>query len=153
MKTFLAALSTLIIIVFPASGLLCHCEIPCGIYNDELRIFIIEEHVDTIEKSMKMILKLKEEGNLNYNQIVRWINNKEYHAESIQEIVQRYFMTQRIKPAAREDETAYKDYIEKLALMHEMLIYAMKAKQSVDTGNVEKLREILKNFKALYFNE
>ena len=36
-------------------------------------------------------------SSFDYNQLVRWIMNKEEHANKIQEIVTQYFMTQRIK--------------------------------------------------------
>jgi nickel superoxide dismutase len=36
-----------------------HCEIPCGIYDDEMRIRIIYEHIVTVEKSMKQIIELE----------------------------------------------------------------------------------------------
>ncbi|PLX11209.1 MAG: superoxide dismutase, partial [Marinilabiliales bacterium] len=38
-----------------------HCEIPCGIYEDTIRIELIKEHIITIEKSMKMIHELSQE--------------------------------------------------------------------------------------------
>jgi nickel superoxide dismutase len=31
------------------------CEIPCGIYDDEMRINMIAEHITTIEKSVKKL--------------------------------------------------------------------------------------------------
>jgi len=33
-----------------------HCEIPCGIYDDPMRLDMMAEHIGTIEKSMKQIL-------------------------------------------------------------------------------------------------
>ncbi len=36
-----------------------HCEIPCGIYDDEMRIKIINEHIVTVEKSMNQIVTRK----------------------------------------------------------------------------------------------
>ena len=30
-----------------------HCEVPCGIYEDSVRIVMIYEHITTIEQSMK----------------------------------------------------------------------------------------------------
>ena len=136
-----------------------HCEIPCGIYGDEARFFILEEHIDTIEKSMKMIVELsrdedgdEEEGEeTNYNQLVRWINNKEYHADQIQEIVSQYFMTQRVKPVDAEDEEACKMYMEKITRLHKMLISAMKAKQTTDLEHVKDLRSLLASFRGVYF--
>ena len=35
-----------------------HCEIPCGIYGDSVRIALIYEHITTVEKSMKMKLNI-----------------------------------------------------------------------------------------------
>ena len=121
-----------------------HCEIPCGIYDDEMRIEMISEHIGTIEKSMNQIMHLQKEGLQNSNQLVRWIMNKEDHANEVQEIVSQYFMTQRIKPDA-------KDYDKKLGLLHEMLIYSMKCKQTTDMTHVSKMRDLVKEFKGLYF--
>ena len=120
-----------------------HCEIPCGIYDDQLRLDLISEHTKTIEKSMNKITELSKGGITHYNQLVRWLSNKEHHANEIQHIVTQYFMTQRIKPTADK-------YVEKLKLLHGMLIYAMKCKQTTDPVNVEKLRSLLKEFETLY---
>jgi nickel superoxide dismutase len=121
-----------------------HCEIPCGIYDDQLRVDLIAEHSTTIEKSMKKIVELSKQNPVNYNQLVRWVSNKEKHANEIQHIVTQYFMTQRIKPDAKK-------YSEKLAVLHKMLIYAMKCKQTTDVDNVSTLRSLLKEFETLYF--
>ncbi len=123
-----------------------HCQIPCGIYDDEMRIEMINEHIGTIEKSMNQIMELEKEGLQHSNQLVRWIMNKEDHANEIQEIVSQYFMTQRIKPDA-------KDYGKKLGLLHETLIYAMKCKQTTDLTNVTKMRDLVKKFQDLYFEK
>jgi nickel superoxide dismutase len=128
-----------------------HCEIPCGIYGDEVRFYIIEEHIATIEKSMQMIVELSQEDSVNYNQLVRWIDNKEQHADDIQDVVSQYFMTQRIKPVSEEDSEKYEKYTEKFTLLHKMLIYAMKAKQTTDLENVKELRSLLTNFRTAYF--
>jgi nickel superoxide dismutase len=136
-----------------------HCEIPCGIYGDEMRFSILEEHIATIEKSMNMIVELsrdedggEEEGEeTNYNQLVRWINNKEQHADQIQEIVSQYFMTQRVKPIDEESEEACKMYMEKISRLHKMLYYAMKAKQTTDLEHVKTLRSLVASFRTIYF--
>jgi len=131
-------------LVLTAPRAFAHCEIPCGIYDDEARINMIAENITTIEKSMKEIIRLQKQSPLNYNQLVRWIMNKEQHADGLQEIVSQYFLTQRIKIGAEK-------YAEKLSLLHKMLVYAMKAKQTTDLGNVKTLRSLLKQFRDLYF--
>ena len=130
-----------------------HCEIPCGIYNDDARITLLNEHITTIEKSMKQIEELSAECSKNQNQITRWVMNKEDHANQFQEIVTQYFMTQRIKPAPASDEAASKAYLSRLHLLHAMLLHAMKAKQTTDVAQVEHLRHLIDEFSELYFSE
>jgi nickel superoxide dismutase len=123
-----------------------HCEIPCGIYDDKMRINMINEHIATIEKSMHQIMDLEKKEDHNSNQLVRWIMNKELHANEIQHIVTQYFMTQRIKPDTE-------NYIEKLGLLHQIQIYSMKCKQTTDVTNVNKLKDLVQAFRKLYFKE
>jgi nickel superoxide dismutase len=151
MKAVTISLTSFLISLFTFSPAFSHCEIPCGIYGDETRFAMLEEDITTVEKSMKLIVELSKAGEKNYNQLVRWIDNKEKHANLIQETVSQYFMTQRIKPADENNQAEYKKYMEQLSLLHEMLIYAMKAKQTTDLANVEKLRALVSTFKASYF--
>jgi len=151
MKAVTVTLISFLISLFTFSPAFPHCEIPCGIYGDETRFTMIEEDITTVEKSMKLIVELSKAGEKNYNQIVRWIDNKEKHANLIQETVSQYFMTQRIKPADETNQEEYKKYVKELTLLHEMLIYAMKAKQTTDLSNVEKLRALVSSFKTSCF--
>jgi nickel superoxide dismutase len=140
-----------VLVIFSTSSLFAHCQIPCGIYTDDMRIKMTNEDIDTIEKSMKQIVELSAQENINYNQLVRWITNKEEHANKIQEIVDVYFLTQRIVPVDPADAAAYQDYTKKLVLLHQMLVYAMKCKQTTDLDNVAKLRSLVKQFDEAYF--
>lgn len=123
-----------------------HCELPCGIYDDQMRVQMIMEDILTVEKSMNQIMQLEKQSPINYNQLVRWISDKETHADKIQHVVSQYFMTQRIKP----DQ---KGYSERLAVLHQMLIAAMKCKQTTDLEHVAALRTLLKKFETLYFED
>ena len=129
---------------FGVSYAMAHCEIPCGIYDDEMRIDMMAEHLTTIEKSMKQIQKLEASKSIDYNQLIRWVMNKETHANEFQEIVTQYFMTQRIKFDT-------KDYAKKLIVLHKMLVYAMKCKQTTHLSHISTLRSLLKEFHDLYF--
>jgi nickel superoxide dismutase len=139
-----------LIFVFSNSVAKAHCEIPCGIYEDSLRISIIKEDIETIERSMNMIIKLSEAEKPDYNQIVRWITNKDKHAEKIQYIVWQYFLTQRIKLKERTAAEREK-YMKQLELLHIISVYAMKAKQTTDLQYIEKLHRSLDEFSELYF--
>lgn len=130
-----------------------HCEVPCGIYGDSIRVALIKEHIETIEKSMKMIEELSQAETMNYNQLVRWINNKDEHAEKLQEIVSQYFLHQRIAPVDPDNDAAYKLYTRKLELLHRLLVYAMKSKQTTDLGYIVKLNDTINQFEHLYFEK
>ena len=144
-------LGILVLIVVFASMVYSHCQIPCGIYDDPARFDMIAENITTIEKSMKQITELSQEDRPNFNQIVRWVQNKEKHADDTSHIVTYYFMAQRVKPVDKTKGKAYEEYVKKLTLLHEMLVYSMKAKQTTDLSNVEKLRTLLVEFRAVYF--
>lgn len=143
-KHFFQSFVGIICFTVLVSTAFAHCEIPCGIYDDQARINMILEHITTIEKSMKQIKRLEKEKSPNFNQMVRWIINKEHHATEIQTIVSQYFLTQRIKPDAKE-------YHKKLSLLQQMLVYGMKCKQTTDPQNTAKLRILVKQFHQLYF--
>jgi nickel superoxide dismutase len=151
MKKTLGIFIFLAMIALLKPAVFSHCEIPCGIYNDEMRFTMIEEHIKTIEKAMKEIEHLSEHQAPNFNQIVRWITNKEKHAEEIQHIISQYFLTQRVKLVEKENDKGHEIRMEHLSLCHEILVYAMKTKQTTDLSNVEKLKSAVKTFKDSYF--
>ncbi len=109
-----------------------HCEVPCGIYNDKLRFEQLVEDKRTMGKAMAQIRELAEKKDaLSVNQLARWVSTKGEHATRTQHIVTQYFMTQRIKPAA-------KNYVEQLTSAHAVLLSAMKCKQTTDADAIGK---------------
>lgn len=154
MKRFALAALALAITLGVAVSASAHCQIPCGIYDDELRVQLIEEHITTVEKSMNQIIALGAAEKVDYNQLVRWVSNKEAHAQEIQDIVTAYFMAQRIKaPVSHDNETEVNEYLHKLALLHAIQVHAMKAKQGTDLAEIETLRGLVAKFRTAYFGE
>jgi nickel superoxide dismutase len=135
----------------PLSMAFAHCEIPCGIYGDEMRIAMIKEDIATIEKSMNQISDLSKQQNPNYNQLVRWVQNKEHHADRIRDVVTQYFMSQRLKHPKKEGSKEARAYEKKLSLLHQMMVHAMKCKQTIDLAHVEKLKTLADTFEQAYF--
>ena len=146
----LVLISAALFISLTASNAFAHCQIPCGIYDDAARFALLEEHVTTVEKAMKKIDELSAAQSPNYNQIVRWVGNKEHHADEFSEIVTYYFMAQRVKPVEKKSDEAYSKYLGELTSLHQMVVYSMKAKQTTDLKNVERLRALTRQFKASY---
>jgi len=136
----------------PALGF-AHCQMPCGIYGDQMRFDMIEESLQTIEKGMAQINELGgANGTTNYNQIVRWVSTKEEHAAMIQDIVSDYFLTQRIKPVDK-GAAGYDDYVSSVTLCQTLLVQAMKCRQTTDAANAAALRATLGAFHDLYFKD
>ena len=153
MKKSLIIFTFLILAFGFSKSTFAHCEMPCGIYNDELRVEMLKEHFQTIEKAMKKIEELQSAEVINYNQLVRWINTKEEHAKLIQEIAEQYFLTQRVKFADPSEGEKYEKYITQLTSMHQLIVYAMKSKQTTDVANVEAMSKALTVFEDSYFGE
>ena len=133
--------------LFLFSTVMAHCQLPCGIYDDAMRIRMIEEHVLTITKTMNFIKDNQGDENQSF-QIVRWTMSKEEHAQEIQNIISEYFLTQRIKINDKDSL-----YLQKLQLLHVILLDAMKCKQTIDTSHANNLLANLNTFVNLYFDE
>lgn len=133
-----------------AAGAYGHCEIPCGIYGDDLRFAALDEDIRTVEKSMRQIAELAADPGANANQIARWVMNKEVHADRIRETVAQYFLAQRIKLPDEGDAAAVEAYRDQLARLHKLIVHAMKSKQTIDLDHPAALRETLKAFREAY---
>lgn len=148
MKKWIVAVC-MAVFVAGAIPLYAHCQIPCGIYDDALRTSMILEDLDTVDKSIAAIQKLSAEKPINYNQLVRWIENKDQHAQKIQMVVTDYFMMQRIVPV-KEGTQGYATYLMQITLLHQMLVDAMKVKQNPDPAITARMRETWKAFQKVY---
>lgn len=132
---------------------LAHCEIPCGIYDDHARVEGLLEDATTIGKAVEQIMDLSGRSDaLSMNQVTRWTMNKEEHATRIQHTVAQYFMTQRIKPLAKGDR-GWEEYATRLAEHHQVIVSAMKCKQTVDPDAVARLRSAILTMARYYPHE
>ena len=117
-----------------AQSAVAHCQIPCGIYDDHARVASMLEDVATIHKSVDLIAELAGKSDAqSQNQLVRWVMNKEQHAQNIIDSISDYFLTQRVK-ASQED------YAERLQKHHAVIVAAMRAKQNADPVVVDELQ-------------
>ena len=136
------ALALLTLAALPTSGF-AHCQIPCGIYDDDARIERMVEDTTTIESAIKNIDELAGKDDAqSANQLTRWIMIKENHASDIITTVAEYFLTQKVKSVAPGAD-GYDAYLQKLADHHRVMRAAMKAKQNADLKYVKELREAI----------
>lgn len=110
-----------------------HCQIPCGIYDDHARVQAMLEDAATVDKATSEMAELAGKSDpQSVNQMVRWIMNKESHAQKIIATISDYFLTQRVNPSQE-------DYAERLKKHHAVMLAAMEAKQHADTKYAEAL--------------
>jgi len=141
-RSITLALATLTAAVAAPRAAEAHCQVPCGIYDDHARVHTIREHITTIEKATQQIDELAGKKDAqSKNQLVRWIDNKEEHAEKIIRIVSDYFLTQKIEPSSPKDEKAYAKYVQMVTRHHAVMVAAMKCKQNVSMDEVASLKK------------
>lgn len=129
-----------------------HCQVPCGIYSDKMRIDMFMEDAATIEKAMASLEAMDKEEKPSKNQIVRWVMAKDDHAQAIQDRVSAYWLAQRIKvPAEGADAATVELYLTQLRFLHQMTVVAMKCKQTTDKTHVATLRRLVLDFSKSYF--
>ena len=118
---------------------LAHCQVPCGIYGDQLRFEQLLEDAKTIAKAQAQLNELLAEGQptaQSVNQMARWVMTKEEHAGRVQDTMQAYFLAQRIKADSPR-------YVEQLKPTHTVITSAMKCKQSADGTTAKALEEAI----------
>ena len=143
-KLALYAVAAVILATGLQQAATAHCEVPCGIYGDQLRFESMLEDQRTVLKAMAEINKLvANDDALSANQLARWVANKELHASKIQDTIAQYFMHQRIKPKDPK-------YVGKLTSAHAVMLAAMKCKQSVTADDAAKLEAAIKAFHKAY---
>ena len=143
-KKSILALSLITTALIIPQQLTAHCQVPCGIYDDNARVKSMLEDVRTTAKAVKLINELASKTDAqSKNQVVRWVLNKEKHAQKIISTISDYFLTQRVKPSA-------KDYTERLVKHHTVIVAAMKVKQSTDIKSLEALHTAVDALTAYY---
>ncbi|THB75274.1 MAG: superoxide dismutase [Desulfobacteraceae bacterium] len=121
-----------------------HCQVPCGIYDDHARVKTMLEDSATVIKAVRMMNGLAGKTDAqSQNQMVRWVMNKEKHAQNIIAAISDYFLTQRVKPSQG-------DYSERLARHHAVIIAAMKAKQSASETHALALEKAVMALEGYY---
>ena len=138
-----AALAALLLSL-SASPVQSHCQIPCGIYDDNARVVSMLEDVATIRTAVAQIAELAGKTDpQSQNQLVRWVVNKEQHAQRIIATIGDYFLTQRVK--AKQE-----DYTERLRKHHAVIVAAMRAKQNANAEVVAELESAVEALAPYY---
>lgn len=79
--------------------------------------------------------------------------NKDLHADKISDTATYYFMAQRVNIPGASDKEERKKYLKELELLHKLVFYSMKAKQSTDSYYIDEMRKVLDEFKKEYYTQ
>ena len=143
-KVHYMQLAILMVLTLAPASLHAHCQVPCGIYDDHMRVQAMLEDAATVEKAVAQMNDLAGQTDVqSQNQMVRWVMNKESHAQKVIETISDYFLTQRVKPS--QD-----DYEQRLKKHHAVILAAMKAKQSSDRKSAKALTAAIEELKGYY---
>ena len=143
-RKLILVIASFFIMSMTAGFVFAHCQVPCGIYDDHSRINQMLEDSITIIKASNQIADLA--GKIDaqsQNQMIRWVMNKEKHAQNIISTISDYFLTQRVK-------ASQKDYTQRLKDHHGVIVAAMKAKQNADVSFGLELQKKIQALEKYY---
>lgn len=142
-KAFIAGVSALICLHEPVHS---HCQMPCGIYHDDMVFDMVDQYVETMYKAMSELNDNAFKTAEDKNQFCRWVSQKETQSNDIANLFLTYFLQQKIKP----DE---KDTPRKVILTQKLLFLIVQIKQNVDPKIVLKFADQWMEFKHMFHRE
>ena len=128
----------------------CHCQVPCGIFDDKALVGELMQAAATSRKAIVQANSLHKSINsdiLSLNQTVRWITTKEEHCGKIISLVSEYCLCQRVKRPLFENEA---QYLDALKVHHKVMQAAMKVKQSMNVEACNELDQAIGDLAKMY---
>jgi len=123
-----------------------HCQMPCGIYHDDMVYDQIDQFVETVYKGISVMNDSKFSTVKEKNEFVRWVVQKENSCNEAADLITVYFLQQKIKP----DES---DTIKRLTSAHKLLFLLVAIKQNSDLEFVKQFNEEWEKFKLMFHRE
>lgn len=127
------------------SGLSAHCQMPCGIYNDQMVYDQINQFYLTVFKAVKNMEALKADSLEDRNKFVRWVITKDRLCDETAELITKFFLQQKIQPID--------DNVDLLKSLHKLLFLLVAIKQNVDIKVVQDFNKEWEHFKYLFHPE
>ncbi|MBS4169038.1 superoxide dismutase [Ni] [Parachlamydia sp. AcF125] len=128
------------------TSLYSHCQMPCGVYHDNMIYDQIDQYVETMAKGITVLTDNKFTTLHDKNEFMRWVMTKEMESNKVAELVTTYFLQQKIKP----DE---EDSAKKAEMAHRLLFLLVGIKQNIDMKMVKNFQEQWEKFKLLFHVE
>ncbi len=123
-----------------------HCQMPCGIYHDEMVYDQIDQYVETMYKGATILAESKFATPKERNEFIRWVTLKENNSNELADLITTYFLQQKIKPG--EDDT-----VKRLTSAHKLLFLLMQIKQNTSRSFVDEFADEWDKFKLMFHVE
>lgn len=132
--------------MFLSGALHAHCQMPCGIYHDDMVFDQIDQYVETMYKGISVINNSKFDNAKERNEFIRWVIEKEHASNEAASLIMKYFLQQKIKAG---EETTPKQ----LASAHRLLLLIVSIKQNVSLDMVHEFQHEWESFKLMFHRE
>jgi nickel superoxide dismutase len=123
-----------------------HCQMPCGIYHDDMVYDQIDQFVETVYKAIAIMNQNKNATPKDRNEFVRWVIQKEKSCNETAELISYYFLQQKIKPGEPDTE-------KRLIAAHKLLFGLVAIKQNSDLEFVKSFNNDWEEFKLMFHRE
>ncbi len=139
--------TTLVASLLATAQLSAHCQMPCGIYHDQMIYDKVDEYFETMVKAVTFMHDDAFKTVQEKNQFIRWVITKEKMSDEVAEVLMYYFLQQKVKPGNDDDTT---DLVRSL---HKMLFLLVQIKQNADVKIVKEFGNEWDHFKELFHPE
>lgn len=139
-------LSTISFLFSLESTLEAHCQLPCGIYHDNMVYDQVDQFVETVYKGISVMNDSKFNSVKDKNEFIRWVIEKEKSCNDTAELITKYFLQQKIKPD--EDDT-----VKRIVSAHKLLFMLTAIKQNTDLDFVKQFIAEWEKFKLMFHRE
>lgn len=123
-----------------------HCQMPCGIYHDEMVFDQIDQYVETMVKCITVVKDNKGETPQARNEVIRWVMMKEKMSDDTADLITAYFLQQKIKPGEP-------DTVKMVTSAHKLLFLLVQIKQQVNLDVVKEFFDEWEKFKLFFHIE
>lgn len=130
-------------LMFCGGEIHAHCQMPCGIYHDDMVYDQIDQYVETMYKGISVLNNNKFQTPKERNEFVRWVLEKDQASDEAAGLLNTYFLQQKIKGG--EPDTA-----KRLVSVHKLLATIVVIKQNVDLKFVEDFLDEWEKFKLMF---
>lgn len=131
---------------FGRLDLSAHCQLPCGIYHDDMIYDLIDQYAETMYKGITVMNQSKLDSVHDFNELTRWVIEKEKESNETAQLITFYFLQQKIKPG--EPETT-----KRLEAAHKLLFLLVAIKQNNEIRFVDQFAKQWEDFKLMFHPE